>query len=173
MELLKSKEDISVGNTKSIIDKVEESNIKTSNFKRPALSSIGVFPTGNRVIVRNVFEIPASLVTKTEHIFKSTPVSTQIVAYGCETEEIEIGDEVLISYHTSVERLIIPNNKRSVTEVQKRVVDRIKGNFAELSKMNVQMEEFYITPYFSVSCIVKKEGVKNEMIWYDAEIGNV
>lgn len=168
-----SKKSKSIEEVKSIVGDIVESERTTINAKRASKSTINIFPMGNRAIVKNIFEIPASLISKTKDIFESTPLSSQIVAYGCETEEIEIGDEVLVSYHASVERLILPNNKKGVFEMQKNVVDRIKGNFAEISKIKIQMEEYYIVPYFSITGITKNRNIKNEMSWYDAEIGNV
>lgn len=158
----------------TIVGKIKTSKTKTKDFKREGKSTIEIFPLARNVIVKTTFLVPSAVITKKEEILKRSPDFVEVVAYGCETEELEIGDRVLISYHASVERLSIPRNKLTVENTQKRIMEQMKGSsFDKLSKRNATIEEFYTIPYYSIVAVDKSKSVKTELSLKDAEIGNV
>lgn len=158
----------------SIVGKIETLERKTKGFIRPAKSKIKVFPVNNRIIVKTVFTVPSAVVQKKEQILKGAPTYIEVVAYGCETDGIELGDKILISYHTSIEMLTFPANLRSVDSTQKRMMNALKGeSFAVLNKMMVEMEEFYSVPIHGVTCIDLSGNVESDLNLIDAETGNV
>jgi hypothetical protein len=154
----------------------KEFNFNSLNRKRNGKTIIDAMPTRDNVIVKITYKVKAPIVADQKKLMKSTPDTIEVVAYGCETEGLEINDRVLITYHSTIELLTIPGNQNTIELVQKRVAEAMKNpanSFAKLSQIDVRVESYHNTPYYSIAAILGKVEVKNELSVLDAMTGNV
>jgi hypothetical protein len=122
---------------------------------RPACSTLkGIRATNDNVIVRVKWRQPVLAISDEKKVRTLQPDEKVIVAYGGQTEGVNIGDKVFVSYHATIEPIRIQTNDMSLEGVLKARADHKNAEFFKGLNKKVTVCEYYIVPVYAIKAVL-------------------
>jgi len=124
---------------------------------------ISHIPMKDKVILKATREVsPISIENATDHtnkaIFRDIQPKIEVVAYGRETELVEIGDVVTLSFTATIEYIDVKENTNDFYKVKKEweVLPKEEKELFIRTKNKLVINEYFVVPFYAITTIERK-----------------